>query len=120
MAVGGRRKIIARWPGHMVHIDVKKAGRMPDGGGRRVHGRGADQAKAAERSKRQTQRGGYICLHSAVDGYSRPACTEASPDERAATAIAFMHRARAWFAAHGAWEITQVLRTDLPSLLRRT
>ncbi|NBM16163.1 hypothetical protein GUY61_11035 [Streptomyces sp. GC420] len=37
------RKITARRPGHMVHIDVKKAGRIPDGGGWRVHGRGSPQ-----------------------------------------------------------------------------
>ncbi|MBF4478287.1 helix-turn-helix domain-containing protein, partial [Rhodococcus rhodochrous] len=32
------RRIIARWPGHMVHVDIKKVGRIPDGGGWRVHG----------------------------------------------------------------------------------
>jgi hypothetical protein len=40
-------------------------------------------------------RGGYVYLHSAVDGFSRLAYTEALPDEKAATAIAFLHRARA-------------------------
>ncbi|MER5201024.1 hypothetical protein ACWD3J_49655 [Streptomyces sp. NPDC002755] len=40
-------KIIARWPGHMVHLDVKKVGRIPDGGGWRIHGRDSDQAKVA-------------------------------------------------------------------------
>lgn len=44
-------KIIARWPGHMVHLDVKKVGRIPDGGGWRIHGRDSDQAKAAGRAK---------------------------------------------------------------------
>ncbi len=43
----GTAPIIARWPGHMVHVDVKKVGRIPDGGGWRVHGRGSDQAKKA-------------------------------------------------------------------------
>ncbi|MFP1155770.1 helix-turn-helix domain-containing protein, partial [Mycobacterium sherrisii] len=37
-------KITARWPGHMVHVDVKKVGRIPDGGGWRVHGKGSAQA----------------------------------------------------------------------------
>ncbi len=38
-------KITARWPGHMAHLDVKKVGRIPDGGGWRAHGRASDQAK---------------------------------------------------------------------------
>src|SRR4051812_22015896 len=38
--------IVARWPGHMVHVDVKKVGRIPDGGGWRVHGKGNAQAEA--------------------------------------------------------------------------
>ncbi|WP_430335613.1 IS481 family transposase [Rhodococcus sp. ACT016] len=103
------RKIIARRPGHMVHIDVKKVGRIPDGGGWRAHGRGTDQAKAAEQSKRKTKRGGYVYLHPAIDGYSRLAYTEALPDEKAITAIAFMHRARAWFAAHGITHIERIV-----------
>ncbi|GAA0276950.1 hypothetical protein GCM10009527_086650 [Actinomadura nitritigenes] len=45
------RPIVARWPGHMVHVDVKKVGRIPDGGGWRVHGRGSTAAKAAARAK---------------------------------------------------------------------
>lgn len=52
------RQIIAHRPGHMVHIDIKKAGRIPDGGGWRVHGRGSTQAKSAERQKRRTGRRG--------------------------------------------------------------
>ncbi len=103
------RKIIARRPGHMVHIDVKKVGRIPDGGGWRAHGRGSDQAKNAARNKEKTQRGGYIYLHSAIDGYSRLAYTEALPDEKAVTAVGFMHRARAWFAAHGITLIERIV-----------
>jgi transposase InsO family protein len=103
------RKITARRPGHMVHIDVKKVGRIPDGGGWRVHGRGSDAAKAAERIKTKTKRRGYVYLHSAIDGYSRLAYTEALPDEKAVTAVAFMHRARAWFAAHGITHIERIV-----------
>lgn len=76
------RRIIARWPGHMVHVDVKKVGRIPDGGGWRAHGRGSVQAKAVDRAKTAGARAGYVYLHSAIDGYSRLAYTEAhrSPD----------------------------------------
>ncbi|MFI6026562.1 IS481 family transposase [Amycolatopsis magusensis] len=100
------RRIIARWPGHMVHLDVKKTGQIP-GGGWRVHGKGSDQAKRVARSKTRGQRARYTYLHSAIDGYSRLAYTEALPDEKAATAIGFTHRARAFFARHG---ITRIHR----------
>ena len=65
------QKIVARWPGHMVHVDVKKVGRIPDGGGWRVHGRGSEQAKAANRAKTRGVRAGYVYLHSVVDRFSR-------------------------------------------------
>lgn len=101
----------------MLHIDVKKAGRIPYGGGWRAHGRGSDQAKTAERRKRKGQRAGYADLHSAVDGYSRLAYTESLSDEKGSTAIAFMHRARAWFAAHGITRIERIV-TDNGSCYR--
>ncbi|MFF0630238.1 IS481 family transposase [Streptomyces sp. NPDC004296] len=95
------RAITARRPGHMIHVDVKKVGRIPEGGGWRIHGRGSTEAKAVQRRKSAGCRAGYVYLHSAIDGYSRLAYTEALPDEKAATAIGFMHRARVFFAAHG-------------------
>ncbi|CAM5650105.1 IS481 family transposase ISNfa1 [Streptomyces purpurascens] len=103
------RKITARRPGHMVHIDVKKVGRIPDDGGWRIHGRGSHQAKTVERRKNKGTRGGYVYLHSAVDGFSRLAYTEALPDAKAITAIAFLHRARVWFAAHGIVHIERIV-----------
>ncbi|GGM17143.1 hypothetical protein GCM10010129_71630 [Streptomyces fumigatiscleroticus] len=66
---------MARYPGHMVHLDVMKVGRIPDGGGWRAHGRGSEQARAAQRAKTGGARGGYVYLHSAVDGFSRLART---------------------------------------------
>ena len=90
----------------MVHVDVKKVGRIPDGGGWRVHGKGSAQAKAVAVATAAGKRAGYVYLHSAVDGYSRLTYTEALTDEKAITAIGFMHRARVWFAAH---ELTSVL-----------
>jgi len=65
------QRIIARRPGHMVHVDVKKVGRIPDGGGWRVHGKGSAQAKAVAVATAAGKRAGYVYLHSAVDGYSR-------------------------------------------------
>lgn len=111
------RTITARWPGHMVHVDVKKVGRIPDGGGWRSHGRGTEQAKKVERAKAAGARRGYVYLHSAIDGFSRLAYTETLPDEKARTAIGFMHRARVWFAEHGITHIHRIV-TDNGSCYR--
>lgn len=102
-------KITARWPGHMVHLDVKKVGRIPNGGGWRIHGRDSDQAKAAGRAKSAGAKRGYTYLHSAVDGFSRLSYTEPLPDEKGATAAAFLARARVWFAVHGITHIHRVV-----------
>src|SRR5690606_20185613 len=103
------RKIIARWPGHMVHLDVKKTGRIPDGGGWRVHGKDSEHARQVARGKTRGERARYTYLHSAIDGYSRLAYTEALPDEKARTAIGFVHRARAFFARHGITHIHRLV-----------
>lgn len=102
-------KSVARHPGHMVHLDVKKVGRISDDGGWRAHGRGSEAAQAADRAKTTGARAGYVYLHSAVDGYSRLAYTEALPNETSATTIGFWARARAFFAAHGIYRITRVV-----------
>ena len=108
-------RIVARFPGHMVHLDVKKVGKIPDGGGWRVHGKGSTQHKATRRAQARKNGGpgkgrvGYAYLHSAVDGYSRLAYTEHLPDETAATTVAFFARARAFFAAHGIRRIVRVI-----------
>jgi len=108
-------KITARYPGHMVHLDVKKVGRIPDGGGWRAHGRGSAADKAARRAKAKGARAGYVYLHSAVDGYSRLAYTEHLPNETAATTIGFFCRARAFFAAHGINRLVRVITDNGPN-----
>ena len=111
------QRIVARRPGHMVHVDVKKVGRIPQGGGWRVHGKGSVQAKAVAVATAAGTRAGYVYLHSAVDGYSRLTYTEALNDEKAITAIGFMHRARVWFSAHGIDRIQRIV-TDNGSCYR--
>ena len=101
------RRIIARFPGHMLHLDVKKVGKIPDGGGGRAHARGSAKALAGKRAHRQ--RVGYAYLHSAIDGYSRLAYTEVLTDETAATTIGFFSRARAFFAAQGITRLVRVV-----------
>ena len=101
--------IVARWPGHMVHLDVKKVGRIPDGGGWRIHGRNSDQNRAVDRAKAAGARRGYVYMHSIVDGFSRLAYTEPLDDEKGKTAAAFLARAKVWFAAHGIVHIHRVV-----------
>jgi transposase InsO family protein len=91
-------------PGELVHVDVKKQGRIPDGGGWRALGRQAGLRNSlAYRpgggDRRHTL--GYDYLHIAVDDCSRVAYVEVHPDERQETAAGFMHRAIDWFADHG-------------------
>jgi transposase InsO family protein len=79
-------------PGELVHLDVKKLGRIPDGGGHRAHGRAA-----ASRGRGI----GYDYVHSAVDDRSRVAFSQLLPDETATTAAQFLIEAASFFADHG-------------------
>jgi transposase InsO family protein len=80
-------------PGALIHVDVKKLGRIPDGGGWRVHGR-------AERPNRK--RGlGFDYVHSAVDDHSRLAYSEIHPDLKGTTCAGFLTRAVEFFTGHG-------------------
>lgn len=94
-------------PGELVHVDIKKLGRIPDGGGWRVHGRGSAQDRAAgalrDRAARRGAPGsrGFRFLHHAVDDYSRLAYSEIHGDEQGVTAAAFWSRANAFFATAG-------------------
>jgi transposase InsO family protein len=91
-------------PGELAHMDVKKLGRIPDGGGWRAHGRGADSI-----SRDRDTKVGYDYVHSLVDDYSRLAYSEILPDEKGATCAAFLARAAAYFAAHGIDRIERVM-----------
>jgi hypothetical protein len=94
-------------PGELVHIDIKKLGRIPDGGGWRAFGRGSAQDhKAGAARDRAARRGaaasrGYAFHHHAIDDYSRLVYSEILPDEKKQTAAAFWRRARAFFANAG-------------------
>lgn len=81
-------------PGDLVHIDVKKLGRIPDGGGWRTLGRAAG-------NRSRTAGVGYSYLHSAIDDRSRVVYSEILDDERKATAAGFWNRANAYFAGLG-------------------
>ena len=112
--------IVAKRPGQMVHVDIKKVGKIPDGGGwacPRARLR-ADQAIAAPENEEQNRPASvYTYLHSAIDGNTRLAYTEARDNETAATAVDFMNNARVFFAAHGITRIERVI-TDNGSCYR--
>lgn len=99
-------------PGELVHMDVKKIGRIPDGGGWKAHGyqMGATGAKKRARI-------GYDYVHSLVDDHSRLAYSEILPDERGPTCAAFLLRAARYFAHHGIPTIERVM-TDNASAYR--
>jgi transposase InsO family protein len=89
------RRIEMSRPGELVHVDIKKLGRIPKGGGWRVNGR------AAERGRWHRTKVGYAFVHSAVDGYSRLAYSEVLSDEQGTTAAEFWRRAAKFFISHG-------------------
>ncbi|MFJ7949223.1 IS481 family transposase [Streptomyces sp. NPDC096354] len=80
-------------PGELVHVDIKKLGNIPDGGGHRALGR---QAGRKTRSN-----AGYSYIHTAVDDHSRLAYSEIHSDEKKETATAFWPRAQTFYATHG-------------------
>ncbi|MGW0425089.1 IS481 family transposase [Streptomyces sp. NPDC003015] len=79
-------------PGELVHVDIKKLGNIPDGGGHKVLGRPAG---------RKTRSGaGYSYLHTAVDDHSRLAYSEILTDEKKETATGFWQRAHSFFTEY--------------------
>lgn len=82
-------------PGDLVHVDIKKQGRIPDGGGHRMLGR-----MIGNRNNKKQGRG-YSFLHHAVDDNSRLAYSEILADEKQETAAGFWLRANLFFESHG-------------------
>jgi transposase InsO family protein len=92
-------------PGELVHMDVKKLGKIPDGGGWRTSG----QTRANHQSRSDKTPIGYDYVHSLVDDYSRLAYSEILPDEKGVTCAGFLERAAAYFAAKGIGRIERVM-----------
>jgi transposase InsO family protein len=96
-------------PGDLIHLDVKKLGKVPDGGGWRYVGRQqGDRNRSATaartggpRNRHRNPLIGTCYLHTVLDDHSRVAYVEAHDDETAATAAAVLRRAVAWFAERG-------------------
>jgi transposase InsO family protein len=83
-------------PGELIHVDVKKIGKIPPGGGWKAHGRSMGSTWAQKKA-----RIGFDYVHSAVDDHSRLAYSEVLADETGPTTAAFLARAIAFFAGHG-------------------
>jgi transposase InsO family protein len=81
-------------PGELLHVDVKKLGRIREGGGWRIHGREMGKADHGGRV-------GWDYLHVAIDDHSRVAFVRSLPDEKGLTCAHFVADAAAFFASHG-------------------
>jgi transposase-like protein len=106
------RRIDTSRPGELVHVDIKKQARIPDGGGWKVKGR---HQRVNYRTAGRTPPG-YAFIHSAIDAHTRLAYSEVHADEQAVTVIAFWRRAVAFFASYG----ISIERVIVPRLSRRT
>lgn len=91
-------------PGELVHIDVKKLGRIPEGGGWRAWGRGV-----VEVDGKKNRRIGYDYVHSMVDDHSRLAYSEVLANEAGPTCAGFLERAARFFSLQGVTHIEQVM-----------
>jgi len=95
-------------PGAMIHVDVKKLGNIPDGGGHRFTGRQqgnwnrqATRDRTGITNAYKQPKVGTAFVHTVIDDYSRVAYAEIHDDELAVTAVAVLCRAVAWFAERG-------------------
>jgi hypothetical protein len=116
------RRIESARCGDLVHVDVKKLGKSPAGGGWRMLGRTAGKRnwRADKSSGRRSKHGdplhGHHFLHTALDGHSRLAYSELLRDERQDTAADFWRRANAWLNQCGI--IVRKVLTDNGSCYR--
>jgi transposase InsO family protein len=88
------RRIATSRCGELVHIDVKKLARIPDGGGHRILGQVAGRPHQRDGT-------GYAHIHSAIDAYSRLAYSEFAGPESAQACVGFLERAMRFFAGYG-------------------
>jgi transposase InsO family protein len=95
-------------PGALIHVDVKKLGNIPDGGGWRYVGRvqgerhrEATATRTGRRNARYEPHIGTAYVHTVIDDHSRVAYAEIHDDETALTAIGVLRRAVSWFADRG-------------------
>lgn len=107
-------------PGSMIHVDVKKLGKIPDGGGWRFVGRkqGKRNAAATRGTKTRGFKTGTAYVHTVIDDHSRVAYAEIHDDETAITAVGVLERAASWFGARGI-TVERVLSDNGPAYKSR-
>jgi transposase InsO family protein len=89
-------------PGELVHVDVKKLGRIERGAGKRITGGHSHYTgRLTDAAGKRRGTAGWEFCHIAIDDFSRVAYVEVLADERATTAVGFLRRALTFFAAHG-------------------
>jgi transposase len=90
-------------PGELIHIDIKKLGRIQGGAGKKITGRHGTNPSPSftDRHGKRRRRIGWDYVHIAIDDCTRLAYAEVLADEKAPTVIAFLRRAVAFFARHG-------------------
>lgn len=109
-------------PGELIHVDIKKLGRIPDGGGKRMLGRIEGQRNSRRHTAANggsltgSRKVGYGYVHAAVDDHTRLAYVEVLDDETSVTATRFTMRAIDWFEEHGI--TVQAVMTDNGSCYR--
>jgi transposase InsO family protein len=100
-------------PGELIHIDVKKLGRIHQGAGHRVTGRRRDTGRRADAAGVRRLQVGWEYVHIAIDDCTRLAYAEVLPDEKATTVVAFLRRAVAFYTRHG-MSVEQLLTDNGP------
>lgn len=91
------RRIETSHPGELIHLDIKRLGKIPPGGGWRIHGRAAVSGTQSHKKVRI----GYAYIHSAIDAHSRLAYSEVHANEQTITSLGFWRRAKAFFESYG-------------------
>jgi transposase InsO family protein len=88
-------------PGELIHIDVKKLGRIQRGAGHRVTGRRRGNPTRTDDSGIRRRQVGWECVHVAIDDCTRLAYAEVLGDEKTATVVGFLRRAVSFYRRHG-------------------
>jgi transposase InsO family protein len=103
-------------PGELIHIDVKKLGRIERGAGHRVTGKRRTNRRKTDGSGVRRQQVGWECVHVCVDDATRLAYVEVLGDERATSAVGFLRRALAFYRRHGV-SVEAVMTDNGPAYL---
>ena len=95
------RRYERKRPGELIHVDVKKLGRIERGAGHRVTGKRRGNPAKTDRAGLRRRQVGWEFVHIAIDDATRLAYAEVLSDEKAATAVGFLRRALTFFRRHG-------------------